>query len=48
MVNVWGDMIGTGIVAHLSRNEIAQLEELEKRKTNGDAHISMDNDETVF
>ena len=34
-VNVWGDSIGAGIVDHLSRNEIKQLE-LENGKGEGE------------
>jgi hypothetical protein len=30
-VNVWGDSIGAGIVDHLSRDEIKQLEEEQNR-----------------
>ena len=26
MINVWGDSIGAGVVAHLSRKEVAELE----------------------
>ena len=32
-VNVWGDSIGAGIVDHLSRDEIKQLEEEHNRHT---------------
>jgi hypothetical protein len=29
MINVWGDSIGAGVVAHLSRKEVAELEKSE-------------------
>lgn len=44
-INVWGDALGCGIVAHLSRNEIAELEakqaiEDSKKKSMAKAHNS--------
>lgn len=32
MINVWGDSIATGVVAHLSREEVAEYEKEQNLK----------------
>lgn len=34
MINVWGDSIATGVVAHLSSKEVAEYENEQKLKKN--------------
>ena len=43
MINVWGDSIGAGVVAHLSRKEVAELE----REAEKDEKIELVSEEAV-
>ena len=45
-INVLGDSIGAGIVAHLSRNDLAMIEQEEEDK-NGKVNVGMEESERL-
>ena len=46
-INVLGDSIGAGIVAHLSRNDLAMIEQEEEDK-NGKVNVGMEESERLW